>query len=89
MEIALDSRVDSVVRRGWYKGAAFWSPSASTPTSCRGCEERPPWPTRRTVCGYIMSTGFMPLLDDLADAGYDVHYYIDPVRAARAPTCAR
>jgi len=32
------------------------------------------------LMGYIMSTGFMPMLDALVEADYDVHYYIDPVQ---------
>jgi hypothetical protein len=31
------------------------------------------------LMGYVMSTGFMPMLDSLVETGYDVHFYIDPV----------
>jgi hypothetical protein len=76
----LDTPVDVLSRRAWYEGVAFWSPSTfkrffqpqvTEIASMAHQAER--------LAGYLMSTGFMPLLDMLVECDYDVHYYIDPV----------
>lgn len=78
--VALDSPVDLVVRRGWYEGASFWSPSLFRDLFLPRIEELATMAHQAgRLMGYIMSTGFMPMLDHLVAAGYDVHFYIDPV----------
>ena len=79
-EIMLDTPVDLVNRRGWYEGTAFWSPALFR----RFIKPRIADITKMVhdegrLMGYIMSTGFMPLLNDMVELGYDVHYYIDPI----------
>ena len=81
MEIMLDTPVDLILRRGYYEGATFWSP---------GLYRRFFAPPFREVTamvhqsdrlmGYTMSVGVMPLLDVLAEVGYDVHYLLDPIQ---------
>jgi hypothetical protein len=80
-EIVLDSPVDLVVRRGWYEGAAFWSPALFRRFFLPRIGELAKMAHQANrLMGYIMSTGFMPMLEHLVEAGYDVHYYIDPVQ---------
>lgn len=80
-EVVLDSPVELVVRRGWYEGAAFWSPALFHDLFLPRIKELTTMAHQAgRLMGYIMSTGFMPMLAYLVEAGYDVHYYIDPVQ---------
>jgi len=81
MEVVLDSPAELVIRRGWYEGAAFWSPSLFRQFFLPRIKELTAMAHQAgRLMGYIMSTGFMPMLDALVEADYDVHYYIDPVQ---------
>jgi uroporphyrinogen-III decarboxylase len=84
-EILLDTPVDLVMRRGYYEGTTFWSPSM---------HRRLFAPRLRALTdmvhsagrfmGYTMSIGLEALLDDLADIGYDVHHLLDPIPNGRS-----
>ena len=66
-EVALDTPVDLVLRRGWYEGVAFWSPALFRRfLKPRIAEITQMAHQGKRLMGYIMSTGFMPMLDDLA-----------------------
>lgn len=81
IELLLDTPVDLIIRRGWYEGAAFWSPVLYRQFFAPRIKELVHMVHQGgRLMGYIMSTGFMPLLDILVELGYDVHYYIDPVQ---------
>jgi len=81
MEPFLDAGVDLFVRRGWYEGADLWSPSLF---------ERFVSPYLRREAelvhqagakfGYIVTSGVMPLVELLIEAGVDVVIGIDPVQ---------
>lgn len=83
-EILLETPVDLIMRRGYYEGTTFWSP---------GMFRRFFAPRLRELAGivhqggrymgYTMSVGVEPLLDDLADVGYNVHHLLDPLPNAR------
>ena len=81
MEPFLDAGVDLFVRRGWYEGADLWSPSLF---------ERFVSPYLRREAelvhqagakfGYIVTSGVMPLVELLIEAGVDVVIGVDPIQ---------
>jgi len=81
MEVVLDVGVDLIVRRGWYEGTDLWSPKLF---------ERFVLPTLKKEAelahqagaffGYIITSGFMPLLDMIIEAGVDAIIGVDPVQ---------
>ena len=81
MEIFLDEGLDLFVGSGWYESADLWSPTLFR-------EFIFPYLVREVaVChqagsrfGYIMTSGQMPLLEMLMEAGVDVLIGIDPVQ---------
>jgi uroporphyrinogen-III decarboxylase len=80
VEILLDTPVDLVNRRGWYEGTAFWSPDLFRRFFQPRIKELADMVHQADrLMGYILSTGFMPLLDVFVEIGYDAHFYIDPV----------
>jgi len=81
MEIFLDAGVDLFIRRGWYEGAHFWSPPMYRefifPTLQADVEQAH---EKGVLFGYIMTTGTMPLVDMIMEAGVDVLIGVDPVQ---------
>jgi len=73
--------LDMIVGRGWYSSTDFWSPSLF---------RRWVVPYLRQLVeivhqaglpfAYTMTTGLLPLADDLLEAGVDLLYYVDPVQ---------
>jgi uroporphyrinogen-III decarboxylase len=81
MKLALATPgVDLVVCRGWYGSTDFWSPKL---------DDRFYFPYVKDLAslahqhgkpfGLTMSTGLRILGSRIADAGVDVHYFVDPV----------
>jgi len=74
-----ETEADLIVRRGWYETTEFWTPpvwrAVIAPTLRREVE---------TVhqagrkFGYIITSAFLPLLDDILAAGVDVLIGVDP-----------
>ncbi len=80
LEILLDTPVDLVNRRGWYEGAAFWSPALFRRFFAPRIQALTDLVHQADrLMAYKLTTGFMPLLDTLSAIGYDAHYYIDPL----------
>ena len=79
LQTALELGVDGVIRRGWYESADFWNPALYA-------EFARPWLEREvaqahaagTVFYYLMDTGIMPLLEQLAGIPFDCLYGADP-----------
>ncbi len=82
IDIYLDvASPDLVVRRGWYETTEFWTPEAY---------RRIIFPTlKREVdlvheagkkYGYIITSAFLPLIDDIRDSGIDVLIGLDPAQ---------
>lgn len=80
IEIYLDvAQPDLVIRRGWYETTEFWTPDAYRTIIA---------PTLKAEAdlvhqagkrfGYIITSAFLPLLDDILDAGVDVIIGLDP-----------
>jgi uroporphyrinogen-III decarboxylase len=81
MRVVLDEGIDLWVRRGWYEGSDFWSPVMYRrfilPHLAR---EVAAAHARGVKFGYILTTGAMPLLDMILEAGVDVLIGVDPVQ---------
>ena len=80
IEIYLDvGNPDIVFRRGWYETTEFWTPNAYrtiiAPTLRREAELIH---QAGKKYGYIITSAFLPLLDDILDTGIDVLIGIDP-----------
>ncbi len=86
MRPVLEAGVDLYIRRGWYEGGDFWSPRLY---------ERYLLPILRkeaelahdygTAFGYIMTTGALPMLDQIRNAGVDVLLGADPLQSDDEP----
>ncbi|MCK4591587.1 MAG: hypothetical protein KAT86_07515 [Candidatus Latescibacteria bacterium] len=81
MEIYLDEGVDLLIKRAWYEGTDLWSPSLyrkfMAPVVKKEIEL-----THQAGAkfGYIMTSGVIPLLDDLLNLGIDVLIGVDPLQ---------
>ncbi len=80
IEIYLDvTDADLIVRRGWYETTEFWTPAAFrsiiAPTLRR--EANLVHQTGKKY-GYIITSAFLPILDDILDSGIDVLIGLDP-----------
>lgn len=80
IEIYLDvTDAELIVRRAWYETTEFWTPAVYremiAPTIKR--EARLVHQAGRKY-GYIVTSAFLPILDDILDAGVDVLIGLDP-----------
>jgi hypothetical protein len=70
---------DLIIRRGWYETTEFWTPRAYrtiiAPTLKKEAELVH---QAGKKYGYIITSAFMPILDDILDAGVDVLIGLDP-----------
>jgi hypothetical protein len=80
IEVYLEvTQADLIVRRGWYETTEFWTPGVYREIIA---------PTLRTEAelvhqagrkyGYIITSAFVPLLDDILGSGIDVLIGLDP-----------
>ena len=80
VEVLLDTPVDLVMRRGYYEGACFWSPDLFRRFFLPRIKQVAQLVHQGgRLMGYIMSVGYMPLLEMFVEAGYDAHYLLDPI----------
>jgi uroporphyrinogen-III decarboxylase len=81
MKVVLDEGIDLWARRAWYEGCDFWSPDMYRRFILPHLKQEVETVHGRGVkFGYIMTTGVMPLLDMIMEAGVDVLIGIDPVQ---------
>ncbi len=70
---------DIIIRRAWYETTEFWTPKAFrriiVPTLKKEAELIH---QAGKKYGYIITSAFMPILDDILDAGVDVLIGLDP-----------
>jgi len=80
IEIYLDvTAADIIIRRAWYETTEFWTPKAFraiiAPTLKKEAELIH---QAGRKFAYIITSAFMPILDDILDAGVDVLVGLDP-----------
>ncbi len=80
IEIYLDvTDADLIIRRGWYETTEFWTPEAYrniiAPTIKKEAELVH---QAGKKYGYIITSAFFPILDDILDTGVDVIIGLDP-----------
>jgi uroporphyrinogen-III decarboxylase len=90
IEILLDTPVDLIMRRGYYEGTSFWSPAMYRRFFAPRLRELTEMVhSAGRYMGYTMSVGLEPLLDDVAEIGYDIHHLLDPIPDGRPIDLAR
>jgi uroporphyrinogen-III decarboxylase len=81
MELLLDAGVDLLVRRAWYEGTDFWSPTLFERFFLpRLKDEAQRAHGAGAKFAYILTSGAMPVLDMLIEAGVDVLVGVDPIQ---------
>ena len=80
IEVYLEvTRADLIIRRGWYETTEFWTPEVYreivAPTLRREAELVH---QAGRKYGYIITSAFVPLLEDIIDSGVDVLIGLDP-----------
>jgi hypothetical protein len=84
MEIALDEKPDMFLRRAWYENASFWSKDMFRQFMKGFLVKEAKWAhDAGAKFGYINTCGYMTLLDDFKDIGFDVLIGVDPVEDKR------
>jgi len=79
LKTTLELGVDAVVRRGWYESADFWNPSMYTEFACPALKQEIALAhAAGTLFFYLMDTGIMPILDQLAALPFDCLLGADP-----------
>jgi len=73
--------VDMVVQRGWYSGTDIWSPALFRRFVLPHLKDLVSLAHQAGVhFAYVMTTGLMPMLEMLKEAGIDLFYWVDPVQ---------
>lgn len=79
LEMLLKLGIDGVMRRGWYESTDFWSPDIFRKFARPAIEKEVQIVHDAKIPYiYLMFTGIMPLLDDLAAIPFDCLYGAEP-----------
>jgi hypothetical protein len=86
MRVILESGVDLYIRRGWYESAQFWSPKLYRRFLLPQLQRETKLAHEHGVpFGYNMTTGLLPMLDNLLETGIDVLLGLDPIQQGADP----
>ncbi|MBM4041430.1 MAG: hypothetical protein FJ290_23250 [Planctomycetes bacterium] len=81
MELMLDAKPDMLVRRAWYEGTDFWSPALYRRFLLPRLKAEAAMAHQAGAkFGYILTSGTMPLLEMVIEAGVDVLIGVDPIQ---------
>ena len=81
MELVLSAPVDLYIRRAWYEGCDFITPSFFRAAVLPYLKAEADLAHERGArFGYICSSGARPMLDDYLEAGVDVLLGVDPIQ---------
>jgi len=81
IKIYLEEGIDLLIRRAWYESTDLWSPSLYRKLVFPLLKKEVDLTHEMGAkLGYIMTSGVMPLLDDLLKIGIDVLIGVDPVQ---------
>lgn len=79
LEAHLDIGVDLIMRRAWYEGTDFWSPTLFRRFILPGLKREVNMVHQAGArYGYIITSGMLPIADALLESGVDVIVGIDP-----------
>jgi hypothetical protein len=80
IEIYLDvTDVDLIVRRGWYESTEFWTPGAYTDIIAPTIKKEAELVHQAgKKYGYIITSAFLPIIDQILETGIDVLIGLDP-----------
>ena len=80
IEIYLDvTEADLIIRRGWYETTEFWTPKAYRTIIAPTLKKEADLVHQAgKKYGYIITSAFMPILDDMLETGIDVLIGLDP-----------
>jgi hypothetical protein len=82
LEVLLDLGVDFIVRRGWYEGTDFWSPTLFHRLARPALERQISLSSQAgTPFVYLIDSGITPILPELAALQFDCLHGADPVLA--------
>lgn len=80
-KICLDLGIDMIIRRAWYEGCNIWSPTIYRRYFLPKIKEIAKMVHEgNKLLGYVIPAGIMPILSELLDINYDLHWYIDDVQ---------
>jgi uroporphyrinogen-III decarboxylase len=81
IEIYLDvTDADIIIRRGWYESTEFWTPKAYRAIIAPMLKKEVELIHQAgRKYAYIITSAFMPILDDILDTGIDILIGLDPV----------
>lgn len=86
MRVVLQAGVDLYIRRGWYEGADFWSPRLYRQFLLPQIQREAALAHEHgALYGYNMTTGALPMLDNLLESGVDVLLGVDPLQHGANP----
>ncbi|MGQ9686864.1 MAG: uroporphyrinogen decarboxylase family protein [Thiobacillaceae bacterium] len=86
MRVVLEAGVDFYVRRGWYEGADFWSPALYKRFLLPQVQRQAALAHEYgALYAYNMTTGALPMLDNLLASGVDVLVGADPLQHGANP----
>jgi len=81
MGIVLDEGVDLIMKRAWYEGTDLWSPTLYRRFILPVLREEVRLAHQaQTKFGYLITSGVMPILDDIIRADVDVLIGVDPLQ---------
>jgi len=79
LKLHLEAGVELVIRRAWYEGTEFWSPGFYRQFILPGLKREIEVAHQAGArYGYILTSGMMPLAEQLLESGMDVIIGIDP-----------
>lgn len=86
MRVVLEVGVDLYIRRGWYEGADFWSPALYRRFLLPQIQREAALAHEYgALFGYNMTSGTLPMLDNILEAGVDVILGVDPLQHGERP----
>lgn len=81
IKVYLEEGIDLLIKRAWYESTDLWSSSLYRKLIFPLLKKEVDLTHQAgTKFGYIMTSGVMPLLDDLLNSGIDVLIGVDPVQ---------
>jgi len=86
MRVVLEAGVELFIRRAWYESAQFWSPKGYRKFLLPRVQREVQLAHEYGVpYGYTLTTGMLPMLDNIRETGIDVLIGLDPMQQGADP----